>query len=112
MCRVDRPHSKGALLVHVTSERFDEFVAIHQFHLIATPEEVRVIRKDTASPHIYFVATLRKDAVVVRCADDLQLKTVESLLSLPIQHWHIHIQQTQNKPCLPLESSYDRQPMT
>ena len=35
----------------VTSERFDEFVLVHQSHLITTPEEARVIRKDTASPH-------------------------------------------------------------
>ena len=59
------------LLRDVTSERFDEFVSIHQFHLGTIPKEVRVVHKNTASPHICSVATPRKDALVVRRADDL-----------------------------------------
>jgi len=82
---------------NVWFEIFEEFVLIRQFHLITFPEEARVIRKDTASLHHFFVAIPRKDALVVRHADDLQLKTVKSLLPLSIQHRHIHVQQTHQR---------------
>ena len=55
----------------------DVFVVVHQLHLRPMPEAARVIREDTASPHIVCAPIPRKDALVVRCADDLQLKTVK-----------------------------------
>ena len=60
--------------VHVL---LDVFVVVHQLHLRPMPEAARVIREDTASPHIVCAPIPRKDALVVRCADDLQLKTVK-----------------------------------
>ena len=78
----------------ITSERFNELVSIHQFHPIAAPEEARVICKDAASPQFHSITTPREDAFIVRRADDLQLKTVKCLLPLPIQHRHVHVQQT------------------
>ena len=58
-------------------EKLDEFAVIYQLHYTTTLEEARIIRKDTARLLIISFPIPRKDALVVRCTDDLQLKTVE-----------------------------------
>ena len=56
--------------------------------------------------------TSRKNAVVVRHADDLQLKMVKYFLTFLRQHRHIRIQQAQQGIRSILESSSDRPPTT
>ena len=54
-------------------EMLDESVRIHQFHPTTTTEEAGVICKDATGSYITFVATPRKDTLVIRQADGLQL---------------------------------------
>ena len=73
-------------------ERFNEFSMIHQLHLRTRLEEAWIVCEDISCPFI--AATPSKDALVVGRTDNLQLKTMERLLPLTIQHRHVYIQKS------------------